>query len=87
MLEYDKTDISEGIDMNKTSTSEECDICYYFYFLHKNVKYDQYLCNDYHDLIQKAMDYNDVATVSVKGSDYRSHFWHICKVDTHNEQF
>ena len=35
MLGYDKIDISEGIDMNKTNTSEECDICYYFYFLHK----------------------------------------------------
>ena len=26
MLEYDKIDISEGIDINKTSASKECDI-------------------------------------------------------------
>ena len=32
MLEYDKIDISEGIDINKTSLSKECDICHYFYF-------------------------------------------------------
>ena len=25
MLEYDKIDISEGIDVNKTSLSKECD--------------------------------------------------------------
>ena len=32
MLEYNKIDISEGIDINKTSLSKECDICHYFYF-------------------------------------------------------
>ena len=26
MLEYDKIDISEGIDINKTSASKECDM-------------------------------------------------------------
>ena len=29
MLEYDRVDISEGIDVNKTSASKECDTCYY----------------------------------------------------------
>ena len=32
MLEYDRTDISEEIDLNKTSASKECDICNYWYF-------------------------------------------------------
>ena len=32
MLEYDRIDISEGIDVNKTSGSKECDICHYWYF-------------------------------------------------------
>ena len=33
MLEYDKIDISEGIDVNKSSVkSQECDICHYWYF-------------------------------------------------------
>ena len=31
MLEYDRIDISEGIDTNKTSASKECNICYYWY--------------------------------------------------------
>ena len=26
--------------------------------------------------MQKAMNFNDVAIVSVKGSDYRIHFWY-----------
>ena len=28
MLEYDRIDISEGIDINKTNASKERDICY-----------------------------------------------------------
>ena len=27
---YDRIDVSEGIDVNKTSASKECDICHYW---------------------------------------------------------
>ena len=40
MLEYDRRDISEGIDVNKTIASKECDICHYWYFLDKRFKYE-----------------------------------------------
>ena len=40
MLEYDRIDISKGIDMNKTSALKECDICHYWYFLDKGFKYE-----------------------------------------------
>ena len=33
MLYYDSIDVSERIDVNKTSTSKKCDICHYLYFL------------------------------------------------------
>ena len=29
MLEYDRIDISEGLDINKTNALKECDICHY----------------------------------------------------------
>ena len=29
MIEYERIDISEGIDVNKTNLSKECDICHY----------------------------------------------------------
>ena len=32
MLEYDRMDISEEIDVNKTNLSKECDIFHYLYF-------------------------------------------------------
>ena len=32
MLEYDRIDISVGIDLNKTNLSKECDICHNWFF-------------------------------------------------------
>ena len=34
--------------------------------------------------MQKAINFNDVAIVSVKRSDYRIHFWHMSKDDAIN---
>ena len=53
MLEYDRIDISEGIDMNKTSSSKECDSCHYWYFLNKSFSYESCLYKGCHDLMQK----------------------------------
>ena len=79
MLEYDTIDISEGIEANKTSKSKECDICHYWYFPDKNFNYEKHLCNGCHDLMQKAMNFNDVAILSIKGNNYRIHFWYMSK--------
>ena len=77
MLEYDRVDVSGGIDVNKTNSLKECHICHYWNFLDKGFKYEPYLCNRCHDLMQKAMNFNDVTIVSVKGSDYRIIFFVI----------
>ena len=46
MLEYDRIDISEGIDIKKCKeTCKECNLCNFYYFLDKNFKYGPYLCN------------------------------------------
>ena len=81
MLEYDRIDVSEGIDINKTNAFKECDICHYWYFLDKNFNYEPYLCNGCHDLIQKTMNFNDAAILSIKGDDYRIYFWYMSKDD------
>ena len=51
MLYYDRLDVYEGIDINKTTASKECDICHYLYFLHKTFKFQPYKCNRCHDLL------------------------------------
>ena len=81
MLEYDRVNISEGIDINKTNASKQRDICHYWYFLDKYFNYERYLYNGFHDLIQKSMSFNDVAIVSIKGNGYRIHFWYMSKND------
>ena len=81
MLEYDRIDILEGIDVNKTSASKECNIYHYWYFKGIGFTYESYLCNGCHDLMEKAMSFDDVAIVYVKGSAYRIHFWSMSKDD------
>ena len=50
-------------------------------FLDKKFNYEPFLCNGCHDLMQKAMNFNDVPIVSIKGNDYRIHFWYMSKDD------
>ena len=81
MLEYNRIDILERIGVNKTNESKECDICHYWYFKNIGFKYEPYLCNVCHDLKQKAMSFNDVAIIYVKGSACRIFFWYMSKND------
>ena len=39
MFEYDRTDMSEEIDVNKTDESRGCIICRYWYFLKVNLDF------------------------------------------------
>ena len=75
MLEYERVDISEGIDVNKTNLSKEWDICHYWCFKDIGFKHEPYLCNGCHGLIQKTMSFNNIASVYIKASAYRIHFW------------
>ena len=77
MLEYDRIDVSEGIDINKTNASKETKIFHYWYFNDIGFKYEPYLCNGCHGLMQKAVSFNHVTIV--KGSAYRIYFWYMSK--------
>ena len=39
MLYYDRIDVSERIDINKTSASKECHIFHYWYFLNNDFNF------------------------------------------------
>ena len=39
MLYYDRIDVFQGIDVNKTTASKECDICHYWYFLNYSFQF------------------------------------------------
>ena len=51
MTYYDKSDVSEGIDVNKTNESKEGDVCHYWYFLDKGFKVQTYAFTDCRDLL------------------------------------
>ena len=54
MLEYDRIDISEGIDIEKCKeTSRECSLCKFYYLLDKNFSYGPYLCDGCYDMSMK----------------------------------
>ena len=79
MLEYDRIDISEGIDINKTNLSKECMLCHYWYFLDKNFSYGPYLCVGCYNIMQKSIDFENIAIVHVRKSAYRIHFLDMSK--------
>ena len=66
---FDKINLSEGIDINKTSASKECDICHYWYFLSYSFKFQPNVCNRCHDLLI-SINLSDIAILNIKGSDY-----------------
>ena len=55
MLEYNRINISEEIDINQTSASKKGNICYYWYFEDICFKQEPYRFNGCLDLMQKAM--------------------------------
>ena len=74
MLDYDRIDLSEGIDVNKTSNSRECSFCHYYYFLDINFNYQKYLCDGCHDISMKANSMQNLAIVYSDSNAYRINF-------------
>ena len=70
MLYHDRTDVSEGIDVNKTSVSKECDVCDYWYFLNHSFTFQPNVCNICHDLSMMTIILTNIAILNIKDSDY-----------------
>ena len=79
MLEYDRIDFSEGIDINKTNKSKECILCHYWYLLNKNFTYGPYLRDGCYNIMRKSIDFKNIAIVYVKKSAYRIYFLYMSK--------
>ena len=71
MLKYEKINISEGIDVNITSASEECELCHYWFFKDVGFKFEQHVCNKCHDLLTMAHSLKNIAILSAKGNTFR----------------
>ena len=79
MIYYDIIDVSEGININKTSQSKECGICHYWYFFNKVFKLRPNVCNICHDLLMMSMNLSDIVILNIKSAGYCCSSSGICK--------
>ena len=85
MLECDRIDISEGIDINKCEEkSHRCNLCKFYYFLDKNFKYGPYLYDGCYDMSMKAVSMQNLTIINHNGNHYRVNFAFISKKDAYN---
>ena len=71
MSQYIRINISEGVDLNKTSASKECKVCHYWFFKDIGFKFEEHVCNKCHDLLTMAHSLKDIAILSAKGNTFR----------------
>ena len=76
MLKYDKIDITEGIDLDKTNKSR---VFMYWYYLNKNFSYGPCTCDGCYNIVQMSADFKNIAIIHVKKSAYRAYFKDISK--------
>ena len=85
MIEYDRIDVNEGIDINKNElVSKECWICGYWYLINENCNYQKHLCNGCHDMSLKANSMHNLAIGYNNGNAYRINFVFMSKNDALN---
>ena len=70
MLCFDRIDVPDGIDVNKTSKSKKCDICHYWYFLNKGFKCQPNICKKCRDLLMIFMNLSDISILNINNADY-----------------
>ena len=54
MLQHQKINVLEGIDLNKTSASKECELCHYWFFKDIGFKFEEHVWNGCHDFLTMA---------------------------------
>ena len=80
MLEYNRIDLSEGIDINKCKyILKKCSLCKFYYFLDKNFNYRPYLCDTCYDMSLKAIIIKNLAIVYCGEQAYRINFASMSK--------
>ena len=81
MLQYQKIDVSEGIVVNKTSASKECQLCHCWFFKDIGFKFEEHVCNGCHDLLTMAYSLKNIAILSAKGGTFRCLLMGISKIE------
>ena len=80
MLQYDKIDISERTDIDKTDPSKECIICHCWYFKNNGYEFELYVCNGCHDILMIAYELKNVAILNLKGVGSSFILWGVVEM-------
>ena len=70
-MQYKKNTDDEGIHVNKTSGSKECELCHYWFFKDVGFKFERHFCNRCHDLLTMTHSLKNIAILSAKGATFR----------------
>ena len=81
MLNYNRIYIRKGIDSTKGSSSKECMICHYWFFLH-GFNFQESTCNGCHDMTMLSINLSNIVIITVKNVDYRCIIHNISKYKT-----
>ena len=84
MMQYNKADVSEGTDSNKTSASKECELCHYWFLNDIGFKFEKHVSNKCHDLLTMTSSLNDIAILSAKSATFRCLLLGISKTEVLN---
>ena len=74
-MNYKNVTVSEGIDVNKTSLSKECELCHYWYFKDVGFNFEPNVCNGCYDLLTMVYELENIAILSPKRAFFRCILW------------
>ena len=66
MLEYERIDISDGIDVDMSDKSKKCMLCHYWYFSDKNFSYGPQFFDGCYNIVLKCNKPKNIAIIHVK---------------------
>ena len=78
MLQYEKIDVSEGIEQTQFM------FCHYWYFKDVGFKFEPHVCNKCHDVLMTAYELKNSAILNVKGVHFRCILWGISRDEAVN---
>ena len=66
MLRYERIDVSEGTDINKSNRSKECMLCHYWYCKDIGCKFELRVSNGCHNISMMAYELKNIAILKKK---------------------
>ena len=85
ILQYERIDISKGININKNGASKEYIIWHYWHFKNIGYKFEHHVCNGFHDILMIAYESKNIVILNVKDVYYKFVLWKMTKNDAINK--